>query len=158
MKVVESGTGFGSMAIFAQSTLFCALSKRFRVFQVNDLEVHLVDAAGNLATIPRRGVKYFVSQKSASSTGAGTGGSSSRGKGSSSGRPKDLSKRLACLPSVEMPGFVLTMKLQEFQDEEAAERVSNSVALVVRAEGSELESVEEARFEFVFFWGGAGWK
>lgn len=108
--------------------------------------MHLVDSVGNLATIPRRGVKYFVSQKNTSA-----GGSSSRGKGSSSGRPKDLSKRLACIPSVEMPGFVLTMKLQESQDEEAAERVSNSVALVVRAEGSELESVEEVRF-------GGGWK
>lgn len=109
---------------------------------------------GNLATIPRRGVKYFVSQKN-SSTGAGTGGgSSSRGKGSPPGRPKDLSKRVASLPSVDMPGFVLAMKLQESLDEEAAERVSNSVTLVVRAEGSELESVEEVQFGFVLRGGG----
>ena len=108
--------------------------------QVNDLEVRVVDAVGNLATLPQKGVKITVVQRD--SAGAAAGASSSRSKGSS-GRAKDLSKRTSQDPSVEMPPFSLSMKLYQ----QAVEGVSTNrgVALVVRADGSELEGVEEVR-------------
>ncbi|CAM9280554.1 unnamed protein product [Ascophyllum nodosum] len=112
-------------------------------FKVNDLEVRVVDAVGNLATLPQKGVKITVVQRD--SAGAAAGASSSRSKGSS-GRAKDLSKRTSQDPSVEMPPFSLSMKLYQ----QAVEGVSTNrgVALVVRADGSELEGVEEARIEW----------
>lgn len=120
-------------------------SPLFFVLQVTDLEVCLVDAGGNKASLPTRGAKITVKPRDPPYSHK-----KSPGK-------KNLAKRATHDPSLVMPHFVLDLKLQESPRspqlvgdsaraaaaERAATVAKEGVALSVGAEGQGLEGVQE---------------
>eukprot|EP00903_Cladosiphon_okamuranus_P018047 g16608.t1 len=125
-------------------------------FTVDDLQVQLVDKNGFPSNIGPRGVRVVVTPHNALSGGAGV--TTPRGsKRNSSAAKKDLSKKATHNPEITMPKFSLDLKIQgdpqrnsgggaraisaaeKAEQERAARTAKEGVAIVVRAEASDVD-------------------
>jgi len=141
------------------------------VRQVDDLEIRLVDKSGFPASIGPKGVRLLVTPRHSLPGGVGSppsrGGS---GKKNTAAAKRDLSKKATHAPELKIPKFSLDLKLQgesqpspagataggggsasgnaagkaDTEKEKAARTAREGVALVVRAEASDVK-VEEVR-------------
>lgn len=139
--------------------------------QVDDLEIKLVDKGGYPASIGPKGVRLVVTPRD-SLPGGGSprgGGGKKNAAAAAAAKKKDLSKKATHAPELKMPKFSLDLKLQgesqpspagstaggggsasakaaEKAEKERAARVAREgVALVVRAEASDLQVTEVSR-------------
>lgn len=128
--------------------------------QVSDLEVSLVDSAGNPCLL-EKSVKVSISPRPASASSSSDAAGAVVSPARSARRPDAVSKLTISEPMVLMPDFELTMKLQSStfaassarggrrisgvgaQSGAATRNAKDGVALAVRMEGAGMENVEE---------------
>lgn len=138
--------------------------------QVTDLDIKLVDSKGYPANIGRGGVRVTVTPQEWMSGG----GPSAPPRGGKKSTKKDLSKQATRDPEITMPKFSLDLKIQGDQGasslsggaasantvkgsqarkvaERAARIAKEGVALVVRAEATDLDIAGVSRASLCFF-------